>query len=172
MLLHWNLQPNETTLPYMLLQPSGVGTVQLSKSIFNFTDTQDVRVSVGCNAVINHRGDIVQVTSNSLQSILQFLGRRTLHACFCFHRLMLCKQSLVTCQCQGGCEVQSLHAPVKVSTRNHGTCTLHLHMHVQLHLKEVCFTKSPMHWYSYCQVAHAFVLIMSRRPCIGTHIFG
>ena len=43
------------------LQPLGVGTAQLSKSIFNFTDTQDVRVLVGCNAVINHRGDIVKV---------------------------------------------------------------------------------------------------------------
>jgi len=43
------------------LQPSGVGTAQLSKSIFNFTDTQDVRVLVGCNAVINHKGDVVKV---------------------------------------------------------------------------------------------------------------
>ena len=43
------------------LQPSGVSTAQLSKSIFNFTDTQDVRVLVGCNAVINHRGDIIKV---------------------------------------------------------------------------------------------------------------
>ncbi len=43
------------------LQPAGVGTAQLSKSIFNFTDTQDVRVLVGCNAVINHKGDIVKV---------------------------------------------------------------------------------------------------------------
>ena len=46
----------------MCLQPSGVGTVQLSKSIFNFTDTQDVRVLVGCNAVINHRGHIAQAS--------------------------------------------------------------------------------------------------------------
>ena len=49
------------------LQPSGVGTAQLSKSIFNFTDTQDVRVLVGCNAVINHRGDIIKVHACLLQ---------------------------------------------------------------------------------------------------------
>ncbi|DBA68630.1 TPA: hypothetical protein ACH3X2_013568 [Trebouxia sp. C0005] len=41
-------------------KPSGVGTAQLSKSIFNFTDTQDVRLLVGCNAVINHKGDVVK----------------------------------------------------------------------------------------------------------------
>ena len=46
----------------LYLQPSGVSTAQLSKSIFNFTDTQDVRVLVGCNAYINHRGDIIKVS--------------------------------------------------------------------------------------------------------------
>lgn len=40
-------------------KPSGIGSAQVSKSFFNFTDTQDVRASVGCNAFINHRGDIV-----------------------------------------------------------------------------------------------------------------
>ena len=47
----------------MCLQRSGIGTAQLSKSFFNFTDTQDVRVAVGYNAFINHRGDIIKVCS-------------------------------------------------------------------------------------------------------------
>lgn len=41
-------------------KPSGVSTAQVSRSIFNFTDTQDVRLLVGCNAFINHRGDVVK----------------------------------------------------------------------------------------------------------------
>lgn len=48
-----------------------MSTAQLSKSIFNFTDTQDVRVLVGCNAFINHRGDIIKVMVIRLHAALQ-----------------------------------------------------------------------------------------------------
>ena len=36
--------------------------MQLSKAIFNFTDTQDVRLLVGCDALVNDRGQISKVS--------------------------------------------------------------------------------------------------------------
>ena len=39
--------------------------MQLSRSFFNFTDTQDVRLAVGYNAHIDHRGRIAKVGASA-----------------------------------------------------------------------------------------------------------
>lgn len=44
-------------------QVEGHGRLQISKSIFNFTDTQDVRVLVGINALVTQEGELAQVVS-------------------------------------------------------------------------------------------------------------
>ena len=41
-----------------VLQMDGVGRIQLSKSWYNFTDTQDVRAVVGCKAHVNPKGQV------------------------------------------------------------------------------------------------------------------
>jgi hypothetical protein len=40
-------------------QPHGVSRVQLSKAVYNFTDTQDVRLLLGYRAHIDHQGNVV-----------------------------------------------------------------------------------------------------------------
>ena len=48
------------------VQPHGVSRVQLSKAIYNFTDTQDVRLLLGYRANIDHQGNVVGVSVHSM----------------------------------------------------------------------------------------------------------
>lgn len=43
------------------LQVDGMGTLQLSKTIYNFTEMQDVRGVLGCKAHVDRRGQITPV---------------------------------------------------------------------------------------------------------------
>ncbi len=45
-----------------VVQVEGLGRAQLSKSIFNFTDTQDVRLLVGVDATVQQDGTITHVS--------------------------------------------------------------------------------------------------------------
>ena len=45
------------------LQVDGMGTLQLSKTIYNFTEMQDVRGVLGCKAHVDRRGQITPVRS-------------------------------------------------------------------------------------------------------------
>jgi hypothetical protein len=45
----------------MLLQVDGIGRVQISKTIYNFTDMQDVRLVLGCKAHVDQKGKITPV---------------------------------------------------------------------------------------------------------------
>eukprot|EP00884_Botryococcus_braunii_P020846 jgi/Botrbrau1/7445/Bobra.0083s0017.2 len=50
----------------------GHGRLQLSKSVFNFTDTQDIRVVVGVNALVTQEGEVTQVVSCTFWSFKQW----------------------------------------------------------------------------------------------------
>lgn len=41
----------------LALQPVGHGHVRLSKSFYNFTERQDVRLAVGYRGTVNDKGD-------------------------------------------------------------------------------------------------------------------
>lgn len=43
------------------MQMDGVGRIQLSKTWYNFTDTQDIRAVMGCKAHVNHKGQVKPV---------------------------------------------------------------------------------------------------------------
>ena len=45
-------------LCYTVLQPLGRGHVRLSKSIYNFTERQDVRLAVGYRGTMDDKGNV------------------------------------------------------------------------------------------------------------------
>lgn len=45
----------------MCAQVDGIGRVQLSKTIYNFTDMQDVRLVLGCKAHVDQKGTVTPV---------------------------------------------------------------------------------------------------------------
>ena len=44
------------------LQASGLGRVQLTRNIFNFTDAQDLRLRIGYEAVVDQKGNVAGVS--------------------------------------------------------------------------------------------------------------
>ncbi len=53
----WNLEDGLC----LSAQVDGVGRVQLSKTVYNFTDMQDLRLVLGCKAHIDQKGKITPV---------------------------------------------------------------------------------------------------------------
>lgn len=61
----FNLVPCRSHSPgpqnMLFLQLAGLGCVQLTKSIYNFTDTQDIRMRIGYEAFVDQRGNVTGV---------------------------------------------------------------------------------------------------------------
>ena len=45
------------------MQVTGIGCLQLTKAIYNFTDTQDIRLRVGYEAFVDAKGNVSGVSS-------------------------------------------------------------------------------------------------------------
>ena len=45
----------------MWVQVSGLGRLQLTKAIYNFTDTQDIRLRIGYEAFVDQKGYVIGV---------------------------------------------------------------------------------------------------------------
>ena len=70
------------------LQMDGVSRIQLSKSWYNFTDTQDIRAVVGCKAHVNHKGQVKLVRFQMPDCNHNQTGRHLL--CYDGCRLVVC----------------------------------------------------------------------------------
>lgn len=57
-------------MPFALLacQVDGIGRAQISKTIYNFTDMQDVRLVLGCKAHVDQKGKVTPVSLSSASS--------------------------------------------------------------------------------------------------------
>lgn len=47
------------------MQVDGVGRIQVSKTVYNFTDMQDMRLVLGCKAHVDQKGNITPVSSQT-----------------------------------------------------------------------------------------------------------
>lgn len=52
-------------------QVDGIGRAQLSKTIYNFTDMQDLRLVLGCKAHIDQKGKVTPVRVPALLASAQ-----------------------------------------------------------------------------------------------------
>ena len=70
------------------MQMDGVGRIQLSKTWYNFTDTQDIRAVMGCKAHVNHKGQVKPVCFQMPECEYKQIGRHSL--CYNGCRLVGC----------------------------------------------------------------------------------
>ena len=51
-------------------QVDGIGRAQLSKTVYGFTDMQDLRMVLGCKAHVDQKGTLTTVSSMATPAVL------------------------------------------------------------------------------------------------------